>query len=296
VFGFAIEQPNGTAQVALRDNVYSCRELIHAQAPSNGADFGVIRLDRPVTNHVPLRLRQSGAIRAGDGIFVVGHPAGLPQKLADGATVRSVNTDYFVANLDTYGGNSGSAVFNAVTREVEGILVRGETDFVSSGSCQVSNRCSSSGCRGEDVTRIDQVLSFLPSPTQPPPPPEPSEFSATPNLSIPDRNMTGVSSQIQVTRTTAAQQIQVKVNIRHTYRGDLKIVLVAPDGTNVVLKNANSSDGQDDVAGTYGDTLTSVDPLARLSNRSVGGIWTLKVADTFRFDRGTLVSWSVRFL
>ena len=58
-----------------------------------------------------------------------------------------------MANLDTYGGNSGSPVFNAQNNKVEGILVRGETDFVSNGQCNVSLVCPSTGCRGEDVTR-----------------------------------------------------------------------------------------------------------------------------------------------
>ena len=39
------------------------------------------------------------------------------------------NLYYFTANLDTYRGNSGSPVFNAITHKVEGVLVRGEQDF-----------------------------------------------------------------------------------------------------------------------------------------------------------------------
>ncbi|WP_420540401.1 S46 family peptidase (plasmid) [Paenibacillus polymyxa] len=46
---------------------------------------------------------------------------------AVGAAVRDNPPNaFFVANLDTYGGNSGSPVFNSDTHEVEGILVRGE--------------------------------------------------------------------------------------------------------------------------------------------------------------------------
>ena len=62
-----------------------------------------------------------------------------------------------MANLDTYGGNSGSAVFNAKTGLVEGILVRGEQDYVQKGDCRVSNVCPADGCRGEDVTKILSV-------------------------------------------------------------------------------------------------------------------------------------------
>jgi hypothetical protein len=68
-----------------------------------------------------------------------------------------VNNVYFRANLDTYGGNSGSAVFDANTGVVEGILVRGENDFVTRGSCRATNYCPANGCRGEDVTHITNV-------------------------------------------------------------------------------------------------------------------------------------------
>jgi len=97
-------------------------------------------------------------ISKGDELVVIGHPTGLPTKIADGAKVRSLQGKFFVANLDTYGGNSGSAVFNVQTEEVEGILVRGENDYVSSNmGCQVSNVCTDEGCRGEDVTYITNI-------------------------------------------------------------------------------------------------------------------------------------------
>ena len=92
-------------------------------------------------------------------MVVIGHPTGIPTKISDGAKVRMLATKYFVANLDTYGGNSGSAVLNAQSGEVEGILVRGENDYVPAEGrdCQVSNHCTNEGCRGEDVTYITNV-------------------------------------------------------------------------------------------------------------------------------------------
>ena len=80
-----------------------------------------------------------------------------------GANVRDNSPDsFFVANLDTYGGNSGSPVFNQDDDVVEGILVRGETDFVFNGTCVVSNVCPTTGCRGEDVTRTSEFENFIP--------------------------------------------------------------------------------------------------------------------------------------
>jgi len=130
-------------------------------ANNNAEDFAVVELDRPVTNRTPLTLRQQGQIDVGQGIFVIGHPAGLPTKVAGGASVRSQGNGYFVANLDTYGGNSGSAVFNKSNGQIEGILVRGEMDFIYKNGCRVSNVCQNDSCRGEDVTKILEALPYI---------------------------------------------------------------------------------------------------------------------------------------
>src|SRR5690606_35958513 len=114
VFGFAIERSGILPRTVETEDVYKCSEIIHSQVASNGSDFAVIKLDRPVVDHAPLALRQSGAPPVGEPLVVIGHPSGLPTKVAGGANVREMKSTYLVANLDTYGGNSGSAVFNAV--------------------------------------------------------------------------------------------------------------------------------------------------------------------------------------
>ena len=141
-------------------SIYSCKRIISRKLDTASKDdFAYIELDRKVTDRHPLKVRKSGKPSKGDSLVVIGHPSGLPTKIADGAQIRTLYAKFFVANLDTYGGNSGSAVFNTKTEEVEGILVRGEIDYVynSSLGCQVSNVCSSDGCRGEDVTFITNV-------------------------------------------------------------------------------------------------------------------------------------------
>jgi V8-like Glu-specific endopeptidase len=107
---------------------------------------------------MPLRLRESGKVSVGERLAVIGYPSGLPLKIADDGVVRRLEKHFFVTNLDTYHGNSGSPVLNAATGVVEGILVRGDEDFVkSSQGCQISKTCSSTGCRGEDVSYITDV-------------------------------------------------------------------------------------------------------------------------------------------
>lgn len=73
--------------------------------------------------------------------------------------MRAIKGEFFVANLDSFGGNSGSAVFNVTTEEVEGILVRGEADYKKKpgSSCGTPFKCKDDACRGEDVTYIGNV-------------------------------------------------------------------------------------------------------------------------------------------
>jgi len=161
VFGFKLTAAAAQPRSVATDMVFGCAKLLHSVANAGGEDFAVIKLDRPVTHVAPLAVRAQSLPREGDPLVVIGHPAGLPLKVADGATVRKVNAQHLVANLDTYGGNSGSAVFNGSTGEVEGILVRGEMDFIYKDGCRVSNQCADNACRGEDVTLFDRVRAHL---------------------------------------------------------------------------------------------------------------------------------------
>lgn len=161
VFGFRmLDEKNAALQVSSED-VYTCKEIV-AREYNSQKDYALVRLDRVVTNHRPLTL-QKEPVQKGDQIFVIGHPSGLPTKIADSAQVRAKNAAYFVTNLDTYGGNSGSAVFNAATNEVVGILVRGAQDFSYDyeNKCTSSNKCPETGCRGEDVTNITFISQAL---------------------------------------------------------------------------------------------------------------------------------------
>jgi hypothetical protein len=164
VFGFAVKAKGALPAAVPAAEVYGCKELIGREQVGDGADWALVRLDRKVSGHEPLKLNLTGKIEVGAPVLVIGHPSGLPTKIAGGANVRdSSKPGFFVANLDTYGGNSGSAVFNANTGLVEGILVRGEVDFVYNGSCRVSNKCPNDGCRGEDVTKIANVVDKIPA-------------------------------------------------------------------------------------------------------------------------------------
>ena len=147
-----------------KSQVYKCTKIIERQKDSmTMADYAVLKLDRPVVGRTPLKYRKEGK-PANDAVMtVIGHPTGLPTKITAAADMRNnSNPIYFVTNADTYGGNSGSAVVDSRTGIVEGILVRGDTDYArSQDGCMVSVYRPQDGGRGEDVTRINIIKDLL---------------------------------------------------------------------------------------------------------------------------------------
>lgn len=148
------------------EDVAYCKEVILREETPN-QDYALIRLNRPILHVQPLLLASRQAL-PGESLFTIGHPSGLPKKFTDQATVNKLADGYFKTNTDSYGGSSGSPVFN-LQNEVLGILVRGEDDYISmpvdDGSdavCKVSKVCHETDCQGEDATDISYIRNLLP--------------------------------------------------------------------------------------------------------------------------------------
>ncbi|MFB8139046.1 M28 family metallopeptidase [Streptomyces parvus] len=112
-------------------------------------------------------------------------------------------------------------------------------------------------------------------------------FSNTTDVAIPDAGA-AVTSSVAVTGRTgnAPAALQVGVDIKHTYRGDLVVDLLAPDGSAYRLKNSSSGDSADNVITTY-----TVNAAGEVAN----GSWKLRVQDVARQDTGYIDSWKLTF-
>ena len=124
----------------------------------------MIRLDRPVTDRLPVNIRLTGDVNSSDKLAVIGYPRGIPAKIAGNGDVLENTPDFIRTNLDAYTMNSGSGVFNEKTGELEGILVSGQMDFESTPqNCQKSRVLKSEDGQ-EIVTKIrtlwDQIDRF----------------------------------------------------------------------------------------------------------------------------------------
>ncbi|WP_189601496.1 M4 family metallopeptidase, partial [Streptomyces lateritius] len=96
-------------------------------------------------------------------------------------------------------------------------------------------------------------------------------FENTADVSIPD-NGAAVTSTVNVTGVTgnAPATLKVDVDIIHTWRGDLVVDLLAPDGSVYNLKPFSSSDSADNVKATY---------TVNASSEVANGAWKLRVQD-----------------
>ena len=101
------------------------------------------------------------------------------------------------------------------------------------------------------------------------------------------RDNTTVESPISVSGRSGSgsSATAVAVDIRHTYIGDLKVDLVAPDGSVYVLHN-RSGGSADNIIRTY---------TVNLSSEALNGSWRLRVNDNAGGDIGYINSWSITF-
>ncbi len=107
------------------------------------------------------------------------------------------------------------------------------------------------------------------------------------NTDFPISDNSTVNSVIRVTGRSGNAPINtpVAVNIVHTYIGDLKVSLIAPDGTAYVLHN-RTGNSADNINQTY---------IVNLSTETLNGNWKLRVNDNSNADTGRIDSWSITF-
>ena len=135
----------------------------------------------------------------------------------------------------------------------------------------------------EDVTEVDEADFALSSDSTGGTSTSSGQFTQTrsPSLAIPD--LQTVSDAITVADSGTATSVTVAVDITHTYIGDLKIDLVAPDGTTKTL-HSRSGGSIDDINQEYTPDFDGV-PIA--------GTWTLRISDNASSDSGTLNDWTL---
>jgi subtilisin family serine protease len=125
-----------------------------------------------------------------------------------------------------------------------------------------------------------------PTPTTPPTtPPAGCTGTSGTDVAIPDAGA-AVTSAIAISgcARNAGTASTVAVQIVHTYRGDVVLDLVAPDGTAYRLKNSSTSDSADNINTTY---------TVNLGTEAANGTWLLRAQDVASVDTGHINGWTL---
>jgi len=135
--------------------------------------------------------------------------------------------------------------------------------------------------------------------------------SPTPNVPVTIADLGTATSTLQVAQNVTLSDVNVRVEITHTYVGDLVVSLRSPAGTSVTLLNRPTC-GDNDMNVTFDDsssvnlqsycqgttpwysgTARPAQPLSAFNGQSSAGTWTLTVQDQAGGDTGTLVDWEL---
>lgn len=119
---------------------------------------------------------------------------------------------------------------------------------------------------------------------------------------------TVTTSVINVTDNFEIDDVNVLINLTHTYVSDLLIKLVGPDGTEVLLANGLGGNGDNYTNTIFDDeaensittgnvpftgTYSPQEPLAAFNGKQALGNWTLHITDMYNGDGGNLLNWSI---
>lgn len=176
---------------------------------------------------------------------------------------------------------------NLTYRDVKHILVNTaeqndatDSDWLTNGAGHLVNHKYGFGAINANAA-VTAALNWTTVPA------ETSAVSQTVNVAtqIPDNNLTGVTSTINVTQDISVEMVEVRFNATHSFRGDLEVVLTSPDGTRSVLTEQHN-----DPNNNYSNWLLT---SARHWDESSAGTWTLTVRDLSAGTVGTFGSWQL---
>ncbi len=144
--------------------------------------------------------------------------------------------------------------------------------------------------------------------------------TSNPGVAIPDNNTTGVTSTMVVTEDVTITDLDVNVDIPHTWVGDVTVTVKSPAGTTAVIidRPGRVSSGfgcsQNDILATLDDEAASPvedecqsatptidgsfipnNPLSVFDGESTMGTWEINVTDAVGGDTGTLNSWGLDY-
>ncbi|WP_407077007.1 S8 family serine peptidase [Streptomyces sp. ODS05-4] len=117
-------------------------------------------------------------------------------------------------------------------------------------------------------------------------PPPGKFFENTTDVAVADNGTVESFLTVSGVAGNAPAALKVGVDIKHTYRGDLVVSLVAPDGSVYLLEDFANGDSADNVLKTY---------TVNASSEAAAGVWKLRVRDVATQDTGRIDAWNLTF-
>ncbi|MEU8538848.1 M4 family metallopeptidase [Streptomyces sp. NPDC048717] len=165
------------------------------------------------------------------------------------------------------------------------------TNYAAARTGTVAAATDLYGAGSAEVTAVENAWAGINVGTRPGggnPPGTGKVFTNDTDVAIPDGGAAAVTSSLNVTGITgnAPSNLQVGVDIVHTWRGDVKLDLVGPSGAVYALKAANISDSADNIQETY---------TVNASSEVANGTWKLRAQDMYSGDTGYINSFKLTF-
>lgn len=118
-------------------------------------------------------------------------------------------------------------------------------------------------------------------------------LSEAPGVAIPDNSLTGIERNLSTTESGTVKDVEIAIDITHTFIGDLQVSLVSPAGTVVPLHQRTGGDA-DNIIKTY--TSATTPALQTMRGQPIQGAWRLRVNDLDAADVGKLNQWSLKIM
>jgi subtilisin-like proprotein convertase family protein len=112
-------------------------------------------------------------------------------------------------------------------------------------------------------------------------------------IAIPDNDPVGIERSLIALSDGTLKEIEVGVDITHSYIEDLIVNLVSPGGAMVPL-HSRSGGSADNIIKTY--NFNNNLNLKTLKGQKVQGTWKLKISDVAGQDIGKLNKWSLKLV
>lgn len=293
VFDYNYDSAQRDASLIPNSSIYQSKRLLARKNDDHGLDFAIFELDRAVEDRIPISLTQTKTLAKNTPLTIVGYPLGLPMKIAGNGRLRSQDehADLLVAEIDSLKGNSGSIVFDSISKDIAGILVRQDGQdfdlfYDEVAGCKRVNHCQDKlGCSGEILVSAAKISEYLPI-SKNIQHNETNIFSSLDeNLTLPPLETTKIA--ISVIKKIQIGELNVALQMEHKMPSQVKLSLQSPDGR---IANLERPEHWTDVhIHTVFGEQGSVSPELRIFQGTQGlGIWYLTVTNQSKSEAGIL--------